>query len=149
MVVAKNATTTDCYSIVLVTLFEQFDAFPELTDTFMGIYPFRYITAGMAKYSPFSSLICAGVVEERRNSVPAVMGGVSIGADLRHYFSPQVTVSAITVWFAAMICDKVRSRHLHSVGYEWLNPVMYGYRPDAGGCLAPGDADDLLTLVDI
>ena len=92
------------------------------------------VTAGMAEDTAFSRFIGPGIIKQSGYRMPTVMSCMAIGMNAMHDRPPKCAVPAIVVVVAGAVSYQVLSRHLHPGGYERLNPVMYGYRSDAGLC---------------
>lgn len=89
------ASVCGSYSIALVTLFEQLDAFAELTQAFVRVDPFRNVAAGMAEDAAFCRLVGSGIIKQCRHRVPAVMRSMAIGMDVVHDSTPYRAVPPI------------------------------------------------------
>lgn len=107
------------------------------------------VASSMAENAAFCRLVCADIIKQRRHRVPAVMCSMSISADAVHDGPPYRAVPPIVVRPSRRIADERITWAFHAGLDEWCDAVMYGDDADAGGGLAPSDADIALTEMDV
>lgn len=115
----------------------------------MRVDPFRNVAASMAEDAAFCRLVRAGIIKQRRYRVPAVMRSMAIGTDVVHDSTPYRAVPPIVVRPSRRIAYKGITWAFHSGLDERSDAVMYRDDTDAGGGLAPCDADIALTQMDV
>ena len=105
---------------------------PELPQSLVCVHSLGDVASSVPQDTSFGGFVGPGVVQERSYCVPAVVGGMTSGVDGLHDLSPQITVSAIAVWFSGWISDEVGTRRLEPFSDDALDPVMNWYGPDSG-----------------
>lgn len=115
----------------------------------MRVDSLRNVTAGMAEDAAFCRLVCADIIKQRRHRVPAVMCSMAISADAVHDGPPYCAVTPIVVRPSRIIADKRITWAFHAGLDERRDAMMNGDDADAGGGLAPCDADIALTKMDV
>ena len=107
------------------------------------------VAACMAEDAAFCRLVGSGIIKQRRAGAPAVMRSMAIGTDVVHDSTPYRAVPPIVVRPSRRIADERITWAFHAGLDEWCDAVMYGDDADAGGGLAPSDADIALTEMDV
>lgn len=107
------------------------------------------VAAGMAEDATFRRLVCADIIKQRRHRVPAVMCSMAISADAVHDGPPYRAVPPIVVRPSRRIADERITWAGHTGLNKRCDAVMHRYNTDAGGGLAPSDADIALTEMDV
>lgn len=107
------------------------------------------VAAGMAEDAAFCCLVRAGIIQQRRYCMSAVVGCVSVSTDELHDRAPDRAVTPIVVRPSRIIANKGITWAGHAGFYEWCDAVMYGDDADAGGGFAPCDAKVALAQVDV
>ena len=107
------------------------------------------VAAGMAEDAAFCCLVGSGIIKQRRDGMPAVVGCVTFGTDKLHDRAPDCAVPAIIIRASRIIANKGITWAFYAGLDERRNTVMYGDDADTGGGFAPCDADIALSEMDV
>ena len=115
----------------------------------MSVDAFRNVTAGMTEDAALGCLVRAGIIQQRRYCMSAVMRSMAVSADEMHDRPPDGAVPPIVVWLAHIIADEGITWAFHAGLDERSDAVMYRDNADTGSCFAVRDIDVPLTQVHV